>query len=178
MFDTTQKKRAGKTTSLIEIWFEMYLLPGSILILEKLIYQWYWSSQLILSMRETKCALNSRIVHNVQTVPLGVQLRISYLQTGFFDIFHLLQIAITPEKNLCLCVAQDLAQYVNEVKRDCETLREIEQYQRSIENLVYQKNLCLQLSAAVRVNFVRMQIIRETCCFLSSFYSRFGVLET
>ena len=34
-----------------------------------------------------------------------------------------------------LCV-QDLAQYVNEVKRDNETLREIDQYQRSIENLV------------------------------------------
>uniref|UniRef100_A0A8C2HG33 Vav 3 guanine nucleotide exchange factor b n=1 Tax=Cyprinus carpio TaxID=7962 RepID=A0A8C2HG33_CYPCA len=34
---------------------------------------------------------------------------------------------------------QDLAQYVNEVKRDVETLREIDQYQRSIENL----NQCL-----------------------------------
>ncbi|KTF76531.1 hypothetical protein cypCar_00045402, partial [Cyprinus carpio] len=33
----------------------------------------------------------------------------------------------------------DLAQYVNEVKRDIETLREIDQYQRSIENL----NQCL-----------------------------------
>lgn len=32
--------------------------------------------------------------------------------------------------------AQDLAQYVNEVKRDIETLREIDQYQKSIENLV------------------------------------------
>lgn len=31
---------------------------------------------------------------------------------------------------------QDLAQYVNEVKRDTETMREIEQYQHSIENLV------------------------------------------
>lgn len=31
---------------------------------------------------------------------------------------------------------QDLAQYINEVKRDNETLREIDQYQRSIENLV------------------------------------------
>lgn len=31
---------------------------------------------------------------------------------------------------------QDLAQYVNEVKRDNETLREIDQYQKSIENLV------------------------------------------
>ncbi|XP_076004910.1 guanine nucleotide exchange factor VAV3-like isoform X1 [Genypterus blacodes] len=30
---------------------------------------------------------------------------------------------------------KDLAQYVNEVKRDNETLREIDQYQRSIENL-------------------------------------------
>lgn len=34
---------------------------------------------------------------------------------------------------ICL---QDLAQYVNEVKRDNETLREIDQYQKSIENLV------------------------------------------
>lgn len=32
--------------------------------------------------------------------------------------------------------SQDLAQYVNEVKRDNETLREIDQYQKSIENLV------------------------------------------
>lgn len=31
---------------------------------------------------------------------------------------------------------KDLAQYVNEVKRDNETLREIDQYQKSIENLV------------------------------------------
>lgn len=42
---------------------------------------------------------------------------------------------------MCVCVfvtlvAQDLAQFVNEVKRDNETLREIDQYQRSIENLV------------------------------------------
>ena len=34
---------------------------------------------------------------------------------------------------ICL---QDLAQSVNEVKRDNETLREIDQYQKSIENLV------------------------------------------
>lgn len=44
------------------------------------------------------------------------------------------------QQNVCVCVcvivAQDLAQYVNEVKRDNETLREIDQYQRSIENLV------------------------------------------
>ncbi len=33
-------------------------------------------------------------------------------------------------------IKQDLAQYVNEVKRDVETLREIDQYQRSIENFV------------------------------------------
>ncbi|XP_072219845.1 guanine nucleotide exchange factor VAV3-like [Leuresthes tenuis] len=37
--------------------------------------------------------------------------------------------------NIALVAMKDLAQYVNEVKRDCETLREIEQYQRSIENL-------------------------------------------
>lgn len=35
-----------------------------------------------------------------------------------------------------LVCSQDLAQYVNEVKRDNETLREIDQYQKSIENLV------------------------------------------
>ncbi|XP_049332703.1 guanine nucleotide exchange factor VAV3b isoform X2 [Astyanax mexicanus] len=42
------------------------------------------------------------------------------------------------EKNqlrLALDAMRDLAQYVNEVKRDNETLREIDQYQRSIENL-------------------------------------------
>lgn len=38
-------------------------------------------------------------------------------------------------------VAQDLAQFVNEVKRDNETLREIDQYQRSIENLVNWESL-------------------------------------
>ncbi|XP_072525083.1 guanine nucleotide exchange factor VAV3b isoform X2 [Salminus brasiliensis] len=36
---------------------------------------------------------------------------------------------------LALDAMRDLAQYVNEVKRDNETLREIDQYQRSIENL-------------------------------------------
>ncbi|XP_056599211.1 guanine nucleotide exchange factor VAV3b isoform X1 [Triplophysa dalaica] len=36
---------------------------------------------------------------------------------------------------LALDAMRDLAQYVNEVKRDVETLREIDQYQRSIENL-------------------------------------------
>lgn len=36
---------------------------------------------------------------------------------------------------LMICL-QDLAQYVNEVKRDNETMREIDQYQKSIENLV------------------------------------------
>ena len=38
--------------------------------------------------------------------------------------------------NNCVLLLQDLAQYVNEVKRDNETLREIDQYQKSIENLV------------------------------------------
>ncbi|XP_076838398.1 guanine nucleotide exchange factor VAV3b isoform X2 [Brachyhypopomus gauderio] len=36
---------------------------------------------------------------------------------------------------VALDALRDLAQYVNEVKRDNETLREIDQYQRSIENL-------------------------------------------
>ncbi|KAA0719073.1 Guanine nucleotide exchange factor VAV3 [Triplophysa tibetana] len=36
---------------------------------------------------------------------------------------------------LALDAMRDLAQYVNEVKRDVETLREIDQYERSIENL-------------------------------------------
>uniref|UniRef100_A0A8C5CJC2 Vav 3 guanine nucleotide exchange factor b n=1 Tax=Gadus morhua TaxID=8049 RepID=A0A8C5CJC2_GADMO len=36
---------------------------------------------------------------------------------------------------MALDAMKDLAQYVNEVKRDNETLREIDQYQRSIENL-------------------------------------------
>uniref|UniRef100_A0A3Q3JXJ9 Osteoclast-stimulating factor 1 n=2 Tax=Monopterus albus TaxID=43700 RepID=A0A3Q3JXJ9_MONAL len=36
---------------------------------------------------------------------------------------------------IALVAMKDLAQYVNEVKRDNETLREIGQYQRSIENL-------------------------------------------
>ncbi|XP_048845051.1 guanine nucleotide exchange factor VAV3b isoform X2 [Brienomyrus brachyistius] len=44
----------------------------------------------------------------------------------------------TTNKNnlrLALDAMKDLAQYVNEVKRDNETLREIDQYQNSIENL-------------------------------------------
>ncbi|KAM3604664.1 uncharacterized protein V6R79_014484 [Siganus canaliculatus] len=43
----------------------------------------------------------------------------------------------TDKSNLkiALDAMKDLAQYVNEVKRDNETLREISQYQRSIENL-------------------------------------------
>ncbi|XP_069367941.1 guanine nucleotide exchange factor VAV3-like isoform X7 [Paralichthys olivaceus] len=36
---------------------------------------------------------------------------------------------------IALDAMKDLAQYVNEVKRDNETLREIDQYQRSIENM-------------------------------------------
>uniref|UniRef100_A0A8C7XN50 Guanine nucleotide exchange factor VAV3 n=1 Tax=Oryzias sinensis TaxID=183150 RepID=A0A8C7XN50_9TELE len=36
---------------------------------------------------------------------------------------------------IALDAMKDLAQYINEVKRDNETLREIDQYQRSIENL-------------------------------------------
>lgn len=40
------------------------------------------------------------------------------------------------KKDLMITCLQDLAQYVNEVKRDNETLREIDQYQKSIENLV------------------------------------------
>ncbi|XP_073732595.1 guanine nucleotide exchange factor VAV3b isoform X5 [Misgurnus anguillicaudatus] len=43
----------------------------------------------------------------------------------------------TEKDNLRLALdgMRDLAQYVNEVKRDVETLKEIDQYQRSIENL-------------------------------------------
>uniref|UniRef100_A0A8C5NH69 Guanine nucleotide exchange factor VAV3-like n=1 Tax=Gouania willdenowi TaxID=441366 RepID=A0A8C5NH69_GOUWI len=49
--------------------------------------------------------------------------------------YHLLlQVDVFHSKRVL--VACDLAQYVNEVKRDNETLREIDQYQRSIENLV------------------------------------------
>lgn len=43
---------------------------------------------------------------------------------------------------------QDLAQYVNEVKRDNETLREIDQYQKSIENLVSGRFLLVKLSTS------------------------------
>uniref|UniRef100_A0AAY5EIN8 Vav guanine nucleotide exchange factor 3 n=1 Tax=Electrophorus electricus TaxID=8005 RepID=A0AAY5EIN8_ELEEL len=48
----------------------------------------------------------------------------------------------TEKSNLrrALDAMKDLAQYVNEVKRDNETLREIDQYQKSIENL----NQCLR----------------------------------
>ncbi|TRY95820.1 hypothetical protein DNTS_022040 [Danionella cerebrum] len=44
----------------------------------------------------------------------------------------------TDKNNLrqALDAMKDLAQYVNEVKRDIETLRDIDQYQKSIENLV------------------------------------------
>uniref|UniRef100_A0A3Q3XFU8 Uncharacterized protein n=1 Tax=Mola mola TaxID=94237 RepID=A0A3Q3XFU8_MOLML len=42
---------------------------------------------------------------------------------------------------IALDAMKDLAQFVNEVKRDNETLREIDQYQRSIENLVSQESL-------------------------------------
>uniref|UniRef100_A0A8D0CHU0 Vav guanine nucleotide exchange factor 3 n=1 Tax=Scleropages formosus TaxID=113540 RepID=A0A8D0CHU0_SCLFO len=44
---------------------------------------------------------------------------------------------VTDKSNLRLALdaMKDLAQYVNEVKRDNETLREIDQYQKSIENL-------------------------------------------
>lgn len=67
------------------------------------------------------------------------------------DIFHFPQTQLT-QQNVCICVsvcvrvAQDLAQYVNEVKRDNETLREIDQYQRSIENLVNQESFSTTIS--------------------------------
>lgn len=51
---------------------------------------------------------------------------------------HIIEIKLERKKErLCSVIClQDLAQYVNEVKRDNETLREIDQYQKSIENLV------------------------------------------
>lgn len=59
-----------------------------------------------------------------------------------------------------VCVAQDLAQFVNEVKRDNETLREIDQYQRSIENLVNQSAFFFSLQPLWNVsgNSGRVQI--------------------
>ena len=42
---------------------------------------------------------------------------------------------LKPEKMLAL-VSQDLAMYINEVKRDNETLKKISEFQSSIENLV------------------------------------------
>lgn len=49
---------------------------------------------------------------------------------------HLFSDLIVPSSCPRLFILQDLAQYVNEVKRDNETLREIKQFQLSIENLV------------------------------------------
>ncbi len=76
------------------------------------------------------------------------------MRPEFYGVFHRLQTELTQE-NVCVCacvsvrvcVAQDLAQYVNEVKRDNETLREIDQYQRSIENLVNQKSFSTSISS-------------------------------
>uniref|UniRef100_A0A3P8WD14 Vav 3 guanine nucleotide exchange factor b n=1 Tax=Cynoglossus semilaevis TaxID=244447 RepID=A0A3P8WD14_CYNSE len=48
---------------------------------------------------------------------------------------HTHQAADKSNLNIALSAMKDLAQYINEVKRDNETLREIDQYQRSIENL-------------------------------------------
>lgn len=52
--------------------------------------------------------------------------------------FKAAHISNLPVPSFCtlLSILQDLAQYVNEVKRDNETLREIKQFQLSIENLV------------------------------------------
>lgn len=43
--------------------------------------------------------------------------------------------SLKPEKMFAL-VSQDLAMYINEVKRDNETLKKISEFQSSIENLV------------------------------------------
>uniref|UniRef100_A0A671UJB0 Vav guanine nucleotide exchange factor 3 n=1 Tax=Sparus aurata TaxID=8175 RepID=A0A671UJB0_SPAAU len=48
---------------------------------------------------------------------------------------HTLDATEKSNLRMALDAMKDLAQYVNEVKRDNETLREIDQYQRSIENL-------------------------------------------
>uniref|UniRef100_A0A671NBG4 Guanine nucleotide exchange factor VAV3-like n=1 Tax=Sinocyclocheilus anshuiensis TaxID=1608454 RepID=A0A671NBG4_9TELE len=50
-----------------------------------------------------------------------------------FAVFLLIQQHVLPEH--LIKYFKDLAQYVNEVKRDIETLRDIDQYQKSIENL-------------------------------------------
>lgn len=64
-----------------------------------------------------------------------------------WNFWHISQPADWTNKNVCICAAQDLAQYVNEVKRDNETLREIDQYQRSIENLVNQESFFKTISS-------------------------------
>lgn len=48
---------------------------------------------------------------------------------------------------------QDLAQYVNEVKRDIETLRDIDQYQKSIENLVSKIMFCIDYYLVFKKQF-------------------------
>lgn len=66
---------------------------------------------------------------------------------------------------MCVCVAQDLAQFVNEVKRDNETLREIDQYQRSIENLVnYNSFFCFSCNQLLTANRER-KLASGCSCF-------------
>lgn len=49
-------------------------------------------------------------------------------------------------------VSQDLAMYINEVKRDNETLKKISEFQSSIENLVSSLTPYISVSTRDRLN--------------------------
>lgn len=54
-------------------------------------------------------------------------------------------------KYFLLCL-KDLAMYINEVKRDNETLKKISEFQSSIENLVSASGKCIHVKWCVTQN--------------------------
>lgn len=65
-------------------------------------------------------------------------------------------------------VSQDLAMYINEVKRDNETLKKISEFQSSIENLVSSLNLYICFSTrGDRLNKFMFKGLENVCFFQS-----------
>lgn len=74
-------------------------------------------------------------IRRAATVNREAECKVWLFLAGNCSLFTVRSKSACVECGGVLCV-QDLAQYVNEVKRDIETLRDIDQYQKSIENLV------------------------------------------
>uniref|UniRef100_A0A3Q3BSV8 Vav 3 guanine nucleotide exchange factor b n=1 Tax=Haplochromis burtoni TaxID=8153 RepID=A0A3Q3BSV8_HAPBU len=104
------------------------------MILEFKIYMSYCSVTTFLFQECSKRANNGKFtLRDLLVVPMQRVLKYHLLLQEL--VKHTQDAADKSNLKIALDAMKDLAQYVNEVKRDNETLREIDQYQRSIENL-------------------------------------------